>query len=601
MGYRKNGVVHVKRIAQTGKRDYVFLPRELVEEAVPVGSEHRNSVMLSLKRHQSIPRDTVMRVYEDTRSQRLLSALQFFYDTAESNEDGGIQPTFDLSVPENMTYIANGFVSHNTIGLVMDCDTTGIEPDFAMVKFKKLAGGGYFKIVNQSLPRALAKLGYSEQKAAEIVKYVSGHGTLDGCPYINRETLLAKGFTNEKIAAIEGQLPNVFELGMAFNKWSLGEEFCKSIGISAKRLDSRDFDMLAELGFTKQEISAANDYVCGTMTIEGAPHLHEEHYPVFDCASKCGKSGKRFIHHMGHIKMMAAAQPFISGAISKTINMPSHTTVEEIKDAYLQSWQLMVKANALYRDGSKLSQPLNAIAGEDEIAWLGSDNDIDETIGPSHVQQKISVKLEKHSLPAKRRGFVQEATVGGHKVFVKTGEYPDGTLGEIFIDMYKEGASYRALLNCFAVAVSKALQYGVPLEEFVDSFTFTRFEPSGLVKGHESIKNATSIIDYIFRALGYEYLGRTDFVHVKPLEGVDESYGEQKKILPANETAQKPAKPKTMEEIDSGPDSEEEVKVRMARSRGYTGDQCAGCGSMKVKRNGACTLCEDCGATSGCS
>jgi ribonucleoside-diphosphate reductase alpha chain len=487
-----------------------------------------------------------------------------------------------------------------TIGLLMDCDTTGIEPDFAMVKFKKLAGGGYFKIVNQSVPLALKKLGYSERQIDEIVKYVKGTGTLEGCPSINKASLIAKGFTEEKIAAIEANLQNAFELKFAFNKWILGEEFCKSLGFTESQLNNPDFDMLKALGFSQEEIDKANDYICGTMTIEGAPHLKEEHYPVFDCASKCGKNGKRFIHPMGHIKMLAAAQPFISGAISKTINMPNNTTIEEIKDAYLQSWQLMVKANALYRDGSKLSQPLNTIASEDEIAWLGEEEDVDETIGPSMVQQKISIKLQKRALPSKRRGFVQEATVGGHKVFIKTGEYPDGTLGEIFIDMYKEGASYRALMNCFAVAVSKALQYGVPLEELVDSFVFTRFEPSGPVKGHEAIKNATSIIDYIFRVLGYEYLGRTDFVHIKPINGIEEHIeGEQKKIVPPELEAKKET-PKTMEELDKM-GKEEEIKTKLARNKGYTGDSCASCGSMRVKRNGACTVCEDCGATSGCS
>lgn len=486
-----------------------------------------------------------------------------------------------------------------TIGLLMDCDTTGIEPDFAIVKFKKLAGGGYFKIVNQSVERALHRLGYDSAQIGGIVKHVKGHGTLDGCPAINRETLTQHGFAPDKIGAIEKQLPNIFDLGHAFNRYSLGEDFCKSkLGLSEQQLTEPDFDLLKAVGFTNEDIGAANDYVCGTMTIEGAPHLRQEHYPIFDCASKCGRKGKRFIHHMGHIKMMAAAQPFISGAISKTINMPIHSTIEDIKDAYLQSWQLMIKANALYRDGSKLSQPLNSISNEDEIAWLGEGEDVDETIGPAQVQQKISLRLEKRKLPAKRFGFVQEATVGGHKVFIKTGEYPDGTLGEIFIDMYKEGASYRALLNCFAVAISKALQYGVPLDEFVDSFTFTRFDPSGPVQGHEAIKQATSIIDYIFRALGYEYLGRTDFVHVKPAG--EEVPGVQKKILPAAEKQAAAPSKQTMEEIDRG-GNEHELKIQIARSRGYTGDQCGACGSMKVKRNGSCTVCDDCGATSGCS
>ncbi|MFH1391179.1 MAG: adenosylcobalamin-dependent ribonucleoside-diphosphate reductase [Candidatus Diapherotrites archaeon] len=486
-----------------------------------------------------------------------------------------------------------------TIGLVMDCDTTGIEPDFAMIKFKKLAGGGYFKIVNQSVPRALRKLGHTDNEIDDIIKYAKGTGSLEGAPAINRESLLAKGFTEDKIAEIENQLPNVFDLKFAFNKWALGEEFCKKLGFSDVQLNSSDFDMLNALGYKKEEIEQANDYVCGTMTVEGAPHLKTENYAVFDCASKCGKKGKRFILHLGHIKMMAAAQPFITGAISKTINMPNHSTVEEIKDAYLQSWQLMLKANALYRDGSKLSQPLSTIADEDEIAWLGNEDELDETIGPAQVQQKISIKLEKNKLPTKRSGFVQEATIGGHKVFIKTGEYPDGSLGEIFIDMYKEGASYRALLNCFAVAISKSLQYGVPLEEFVDSFTFTRFEPSGVVTGHESIKSATSIIDYIFRVVGYEYLDRTDFVHVKPINGSDVG-GEQKKIVPPTPQQEK-AKPKTIEEIDKQEISREETKIIIAKEKGYTGDQCGGCGSMRVRRNGACTVCDDCGQTSGCS
>ncbi len=486
-----------------------------------------------------------------------------------------------------------------TIGLLMDCDTTGIEPDFALVKFKKLAGGGYFKIVNQSVERALRRLGYSDGQIDDIVKYVKGHGTLEGCPAINRETLGQRGFTPEKVVAIETQLQNIFDLRHAFNRYSLGDDFCREkLGFTDAQLKDAGFDLLRAMGFTKDDIETANDYVCGTMTIEGAPHLRQEHYPVFDCASKCGRKGKRFIHHMGHIKMMAAAQPFISGAISKTINMPNHCTIEDIKDAYLQSWQLMIKANALYRDSSKLSQPLNTISSEDEIAWLGEGDDVDETIGPSQVQHKIALKLEKRKLPTKRFGFVQEATVGGHKVFIKTGEYPDGTLGEIFIDMYKEGASYRALLNCFAVAVSKALQYGVPLEEFVDSFTFTRFDPSGPVQGHEAIKQATSIIDYVFRALGYEYLGRTDFVHIKPAE--EEIPGVQKKILPPEEKQTAILAKQSMEEIDRG-GSEQELKVQIARSRGYTGDQCGACGSMKVKRNGSCTVCDDCGATSGCS
>ena len=499
-----------------------------------------------------------------------------------------------------------------TIGLLMDCDTTGIEPDFAMVKLKKLAGGGYFKIVNQSMLKALQRLGYADNQVEDIINYVVGKGTFEGCPSINRETLKQKKFTDEKIDLIESQLKNIFELKYAFNKWSIGEEFCKeTLGFKEEKLNSPDFDMLKELGFTKDELEKANDYVCGTMTIEGAPHLNREHYAVFDCASKCGAKGKRLIHHEGHIKMMAAAQPFITGSISKTINMPNTATIQQIKDAYMLSWKMMLKANALYRDGSKLAQPLSSISEADEIAWIGEADDLDETIGPAQMQQKMSTNLERRKLPTRRTGFVQEATIGGHKVFIKTGEYPDGSLGEIFIDMYKEGASYRALLNCFAVAVSKALQYGVSLDEFVDSFTFTRFEPSGMVTGHEAIKSSTSIIDYIFRALGYEYLGRTDFVHVKPING-DAVGGFQKKIV-----APTKPEPKTIEELDKKDvenldeklkqeieevkEKTNESKVQKALQKGYTGDQCTGCGSMRVRRNGACTVCDDCGQTSGCS
>lgn len=487
-----------------------------------------------------------------------------------------------------------------TIGLVMDCDTTGVEPDFAIVKFKKLAGGGYFKIVNQAVPRALKNLGYSEAEIKDIEIYCKGHGTLEGCPHINYKSLKEKGFTEERLEMIESQLPNIFELKFTFNKWVLGEEFCKSLGFTREQLDDQEFDMLFALGFTKEQLKEANKFVCGTMTIEGSPHLKQEHYPIFDCANKCGTEGKRFIQHLGHIKMMAAVQPFISGAISKTINMPAESTIEDIKEAYWISHQLMLKAVALYRDGSKLSQPLNTTSGSEELAFLDiTEVDVDETIGPKEVQEKIVATIKRRKLPHKRYGFVQEATIGGHKVFLKTGEYEDGSLGEIFIDMYKEGASYRALLNCFAVAVSKSLQYGVPLEEFVDSFTFTRFEPSGPVTGHEKIKNATSIIDYIFRVLGHEYLEREDFVHIKTMDSNHKNEWTQEAQL-----AHKDSKTtrETMKRTRIGKEKSSTFSISLeAKSQGYTGEQCSECGSMRIKMNGSCTVCEDCGTTSGCS
>jgi ribonucleoside-diphosphate reductase alpha chain len=418
-----------------------------------------------------------------------------------------------------------------TIGLVMDCDTTGIEPDFALVKFKKLVGGGYFKIINRAVPEALRVLGYSESEIADIETYAVGHGTLADAPAVNHATLKAKGFTDEAIAKVEAVLPTAFDIKFAFNKWTLGEDFCvKTLGIPPAELASPTFDMLAYLGFTKREIEAANVYVCGAMTVEGAPHLKPEHYPVFDCANPCGRNGKRYLSVESHIRMLAAAQPFISGAISKTINMPNDATVEDCKAAYMLSWKLGLKANALYRDGSKLSQPLQSQLIADEA------EDVDEAVEAllekpaaarasavsekvvERIVERITVLREREKLPDRRKGYTQKAVVGGHKVYLRTGEYDDGRLGEIFIDMHKEGAALRSLLNNFAIAVSLGLQYGVPLEEYVDAFCFTRFEPSGPVTGNDTIKYATSILDYIFRELAVSYLGRFDLAHVDPAE-----------------------------------------------------------------------------------
>jgi ribonucleoside-diphosphate reductase alpha chain len=417
-----------------------------------------------------------------------------------------------------------------TIGLVMDCDTTGIEPDFALVKFKKLAGGGYFKIINRAVPEALRTLGYSEADIAEIEVYAVGHGSLSQAPGINHTTLKAKGFTDDAIAKVEKALPTAFDIKFAFNKWTLGEEFCRDkLGISADDLALPTFDLLAAIGFTKREIEAANIHVCGAMTVEGAPHLKPEHYPVFDCANPCGRTGKRYLSVESHIRMMAAAQPFISGAISKTINMPNEATVEDCKSAYLLSWKLALKANALYRDGSKLSQPLNAqlIADEEDEddlieAFLERPAAARATGLAEKVVEKIvervTVLRERERMPDRRKGYTQKAVVGGHKVYLRTGEYDDGRLGEIFIDMHKEGAALRSLLNNFAIAVSLGLQYGVPLDEYVDAFTFTRFEPQGPVQGNDSIKYATSILDYVFRELAVSYLERFDLAHVDPSE-----------------------------------------------------------------------------------
>jgi ribonucleoside-diphosphate reductase alpha chain len=517
-----------------------------------------------------------------------------------------------------------------TIGLVMDCDTTGIEPDFAVVKYKKLAGGGYFKIVNQSVRKALVKLGYTETEIEEIVKYSKGHGTLVGCPAINKASLIEKGFTEDKIKLVEDQLDDVFDIKFAFNKWTLGEDFMMKIGLSDEEIADSNLNVLAALGFTDEEIEEANDYVCGTMMIEGAPHLKEEHLPIFDCANKCGKKGERSISYMGHVKMMAAAQPFISGAISKTVNMSGDASVNNISEVHMKSWKLMLKAIALYRDGSKLSQPLNSANydGMDEVVLLGDEHTLDETLGAKelheHREGKLVRQSQRYKLPKRRKGIIREATVGGHKIFLRTGEYEDGQLGEIFIDMYKEGAAYRGMLNSFAILASKALQYGVPLEELVDTFTFTRFEPAGMVQGHEAIKNSTSILDYVFRTLGYDYLQRNDLVHVfdndadktelntdaaaqlQDIEAKDNSGNggaqpDEKDIAKNRLDSPSTLKLKAVTTNTTSGGNARSAELKEAMSLGYTGEMCSTCSSSRVKRNGSCTVCEDCGTTSGCS
>ncbi|KAB7740515.1 vitamin B12-dependent ribonucleotide reductase [Parvibaculum sedimenti] len=541
-----------------------------------------------------------------------------------------------------------------TIGLVMDCDTTGIEPDFALVKFKKLAGGGYFKIINRAVPQALRTLGYTEAQIDEMVNYAVGLGTLERAPGVNHTTLAARGFTDGKIAAIEAALGTAFDIRFAFNKWSLGEDFCTGVlGLDSDAMDDLDFDLLAAIGFTKAEIDAANLHVCGTMTLEGAPHLKDEHLPVFDCANPCGRTGTRFLSVDSHILMMAAAQPFISGAISKTINMPNAASVEDCKASYMLSWKLALKANALYRDGSKLSQPLNSQIFEDEL--LDDEEPIAERLAQAPQQERARVVAEKivervverakerAKLPDRRKGYTQKALVGGHKVYLRTGEYEDGKIGEIFIDMHKEGAAFRSLMNNFAIAISLGLQYGVPLEEYVDAFTFTRFEPAGLVQGNDRIKNATSILDYVFRELAVSYLGRSDLGHVDPKDiGFDAmGSGSDEGKLPASSVvspgftrntqmsnlyivrggaatmrAQVAGATATAAILDAAEHAEEMAvqatlrtesttvsfsRVAEARMKGYEGEACSECGNFTMVRNGTCLKCDTCGSTSGCS
>jgi ribonucleoside-diphosphate reductase alpha chain len=656
LSQRKRASVGASDERQAWRNDYVFVKADLVRELVPAGSPYHDAATLSLRRQGALSRRMSEKLLESTANPQLECALDFFYDRVARNEDGGEQLTYDISVPANVTYFANGFISHNTIGLLMDCDTTGIEPDFALVKFKKLAGGGYFKIINQSIPMALRTFGYTEEQIEDIVRYAKGSGSLYGAPYINVETLRARGFTNEDIIKVERALPTVFEIGFAFNQWTLGEDTLQRLNITSEQYNAGDFDLLRQIGFSRDEIEAANNYICGTMTIEGAPHLKEDHYSAFDCANKCGKLGKRFIHHMGHVRMMAAAQPSISGALSKTINMPNEATVDEIKEAYMRSWDLGLKSIALYRDGSKLSQPLSNKSDKDNTdadRQLALSEEFAkqleearkqraEELRPDEIlaaaqrilanatntdfKRKVAQALERNRLPAKRRGWTQKAKIAGHTVFLRTGEYGDGTLGEIFVDLHKEGASFRSLMNCFAIAVSIGLQYGVPLDEFVDKFVFTRFEPNGFVD-HPNIKHCTSVVDYIFRVLGMEYLGRTDFVQVKPEDkDVDETHhddhahAEFEARVSAQQAADEAATLKSQPSssspharIQQAPapkgtvDPELATQLNALRSReaqmaSLMGDAplCDVCGSI-TRRNGACYVCDSCGRSMGCS
>lgn len=482
-----------------------------------------------------------------------------------------------------------------TIGLLMDCDTTGIEPDFALVKFKKLAGGGYFKIINQSVPAALKKLGYSAREIADIVTYVRGTSSLHGAPHVNRDSLHAKGFTESEIEKIEATLEGVFDISQAFSAWNIGDETLQRLGFKKEKYKEPSFNLLSALGFSSAQVQEANDVICGRMTIEGAPHLNPDHLPIFDCANKCGQYGKRFLAPMSHVRMMAATQPFLSGAISKTVNLPQEASVEDIEEIYMEGWKLGLKAVALYRDGCKLSQPLSTKTDKKEEAKEDS------------AAIAATPALQRRRMPRKRRGVTQEARVGGNKVYLRTGEYEDGSLGEIFIDMHKEGAAFRSMMNCFAIAVSLGLQYGVPLKEFVDVFTFTRFEPQGPVD-HPNIKFATSIIDYIFRLLGLEYMGRTDLVQVKPNEQqlleLASVKSQSEKAAAALPTA-KPSSPPQLAVIQGDRAEPVEGKAENTLSDHLStmmGDApfCDQCGHITV-RNGACYKCLNCGNSMGCS
>ena len=535
-----------------------------------------------------------------------------------------------------------------TIGLVMDCDTTGIEPDFAIVKFKKLAGGGYFKIINRVVPEALSRLGYTKNQQQDITRYAVGHGNLESCQSVSINALKDKGFTDAILAKLAGSLENAFDIKFAFNRYGLGDDFCRdTLGFTDEQLNDYDFNMLEALGFSKEEIEAANIHVCGAMTLEGAPHLDDAHLSIFDCANVCGRIGKRFLSVSSHITMMAASQPFISGAISKTINMPNNATVEECGKAYMQSWKLGLKANALYRDGSKLSQPLSsALVDDDDMEEFEDAVASPQAAAVTPVVEKIVEKIiereriirseDRERLPHRRKGYTQKASVGGHKVYLRTGEYEDGRLGEIFIDMHKEGAAFRSLMNNFAIAVSIGLQYGVPLEEFVEAFTFTRFEPQGIVTGNDAIKMSTSILDYTFRELAISYLDRHDLGHVSmaDLEMDTTGGGEAQSALVNRVTSRGFIRKQGLVVYSSGagqaasavataaPEAATSLKpapaeatataavmgaasvtdqIQQARMQGYEGESCPECQNFTLVRNGTCLKCNTCGSTTGCS
>ncbi|MFT3924597.1 MAG: vitamin B12-dependent ribonucleotide reductase [Myxococcales bacterium] len=504
-----------------------------------------------------------------------------------------------------------------TIGLLMDCDTTGIEPDFALVKFKKLAGGGYFKIVNNSVPDALKRLGYSDAQTADIVAFISGTNTFTGAPHLSRKILAEKGLSDAEIAKAEKALVGVFDVGQALALWVIGKEAYDRLGVPAELAAKPGFNLLKHFGLSPEQIEELNDTVLGRQTIEGAPHLRDEDLPVFDCANRCGKKGKRFLAPMSHVRMMAAAQPFLSGAISKTVNLPNDATVEDVADVYMQGWKLGLKAVALYRDGCKLSQPLNS--GTEDKKEKSETKAVAKIEAPAPapvpaVAARPAAKLKeglsppptvRHRLPKKRHGFTQEARVAGHKVFLRTGEYDSGELGEIFVDMHKEGAAFRSLMNCFAISVSMGLQHGVPLGSYVEQFTFTRFEPQGPVEGHPNIKFATSIIDYIFRTLGVEYIKRYDLAHVPPDEvqadmkdptdvGAVHQYspGEASSLPPPPSSSSASAK-------EYGAGASSVLDQHLGEMMGDA-PMCDTCGHITV-RNGACYKCLNCGASMGCS
>jgi ribonucleoside-diphosphate reductase alpha chain len=513
-----------------------------------------------------------------------------------------------------------------TIGMVMACDTTGVEPQFSLVQYKTLAGGGSLRIINRGVPTALKHLGYSDMEVRGIVEHIMGTGSMDNCDTISMQSLSENGFSGEEFAKIEAAIETHQHVRSLFTPMVLSKEFCKeTLNLSDEDCSNTFFDILGHLGYTAAQIESANEHVYGHLSIESAPHLKEEHLPVFDCATPGGKHGTRSIAWAAHVNMMAAAQPFISGAISKTINMPADSSIDDVREAYNLSHATMNKACAVYRDGSKLSQPLmNSLvdmtvtleAGEEEV----EEEEVEEASTMS-VKQAVKEVAEALPLPLTKAepladAFVQnyiasrqplpdnceggrmKARIGGHTIYLNHSAYGDGRLGEIMLTTSKEGAAWRSMLNQFAIAVSIGLQYGVPLDAFVKSFTFQKFEPSGMIVGGSGrVKMASSLMDYIFRELGIEYLGRSDLAHISE-EDLDPFSISRPEITEDGVARVQGENRNVQLTLDVDPD----IQAReMAKQYGFTGDICDECGSSQMVRNGTCLKCNECGSTTGCS
>ena len=511
-----------------------------------------------------------------------------------------------------------------TIGLSMDCDTTGVEPDFSIVKFKKLSGGGYFKIINQGVPSALKNLGYLKNEIDTIIQYTLGSADITNSPYFNTSLLVEKGFNEDDINNINIALKTACRFEDVLNYYVLGTETLQRLGFTEKQFKDPQFNLLNELnlGLSQDQLSKATSFVFGTQTLEGAPILLEEHLPVFDCANKCGDIGTRFIKATGHIKMMASCQPFLSGAISKTINLPNDAKVEEIKQCYFLSWELGLKANALYRDGSKLSQPLSNKSETNtqqnatqhniknpliDLSQLSVDELLDEIhkrvqeSPDTQIKRKLSKIVERKTLPTKRNGFTQKVKVNNHVLFIRTGNYADGTLGEIFLDLAKDGSTLSGLFNCFAIAISIGLQYGVPLQEFVDKFVLTRFEPNGITD-HPNIKTTSSLVDLIFRVLDFEYLGNTEYLHKLPnAENFKKpEIGSMRVVAPQNNEIGKNNAENNEKQADQTKKEQPVDLVNVAAKNMQSDAPTCTCGHITI-RSGTCYKCLNCGNSMGCS